>query len=48
MLSKSTLNAGIFFIKLLTKVVWKLENLKSQNLKSCMFDGKVIVKTACS
>ena len=45
-LSKSILKPGSLFIKFLKKVVWKLEKLKSQNFKSCMFDGPVIVNTA--
>ena len=28
----------------MTKFVWKLEKLKSQNFKGCMFDGPVIVQ----
>ena len=36
-LSKSVLKTGSFFIRFLTKVVWKLAKLKSQNFKSCMF-----------
>ena len=41
-LSKSILKPGSFFIKFLTKFVWKLEKLKSQNFKSCMFDDQVM------
>ena len=32
----------------MTKFVWKFEELKSQNFKSCMFDDPVIVNTAFS
>ena len=32
----------------MTKVVWKLEKLKCQNFKKCMFDELVIVNTAFS
>ena len=44
-LSKSILKPESFFIKFLTKFVWKLKKLKSQNFKSCMFDDPVIVNT---
>ena len=47
-LSKSILNPGSLFIKFLKKVIWKLGKLKSQNFKSCMFDGPVIVNIAFS
>ena len=43
-LSKSIVKPRSFFIKFLTKFVWKLEKLKSQNFKGCMFDGPVIVQ----
>ena len=47
-LSKSILKPGSFFIKLLIKFVWKLKKLKNHNVKSCMFDGPVILNTAFS
>ena len=47
-LSKSILKPGGFFVKVLTKFVWKLEKLKCQNFKKCMFDDLVIVNTAFS
>ena len=47
-LSKYTLKPGSMFIKFLAKVVRKLEKLKSQNYKSCMFDGPVIKNRAFS
>ena len=45
---KSILKPGGFFVKILTKVVWKLEKLKCQNFKKCMFDDLVIISTAFS
>ena len=47
-LSKSNLKPGGFFVKILTKVAWKLEKLKCQNFKKCMFGDPVIVNTAFS
>ena len=46
-LSKSILKPGSFFIKFLTKFVWKLEKIKkSEFQKVYMFDDQVIVNTA--
>ena len=47
-LLQSILKPGSSCTKFLKKVVWKLEKLKSQNFKGCMFDGPVIVNTAFS
>ena len=47
-LSKFVLKPEGFLVKILTKFVWKLEKLKSQNFKKFMFDEPVIVKAAFS
>ena len=47
-LSKSNLNPGSILIKFLKKVLRKLGKLKSQNFKSCTFDGPIIVNIVFS
>ena len=47
-LSKSILKPWSLVIKFLKKIVCKLEKLKSQNFKNCMFDAPVIVNIAFS
>ena len=46
--STSILKPGGFFVKYLINVVWKLEKIKCQNFKKCMFDDLAIVNTAVS
>ena len=47
-LPKSILKPGDFLVTILTEIVWKLEKLKCQNFKECMFDDPVIINTAFS
>ena len=47
-LPKSILKPLGFFVKILTKSVRKLEKLKWQNFKKCMFEDPIIINTAFS